>query len=142
MSERNKHLIRRAIEEVYNQGNLDLIDELVAPDYVAHAPSGDVVGLEGVRQYVSDLRTAFPDLRMVIQDQFAEGDRVVTRWTASGTHLGPYQGLPPTGKSGTIGGIDIDRVVEGKVLECSTNTDDLGLLQQLGVVPVPDWVRR
>lgn len=135
MSEQNKQLIRRAFEDVYNRGNLDLIDELVSSDFVAHSSTEDVYGPAGIKQFVTELRTAFPDLHMTIDDQVAEGDRVVTRWTATGTHTGPYRGIPPTGKQGKITGIDIDRIVDGKGVECWSNEDDLGMLQQLGVVP-------
>lgn len=140
MSEQNKHMIRRAIEEVYSQGNLDLIDELVSPDFIAHSPSEELHGPDGVKQSVMELRTAFPDLHVTIEDQVAEGDRVVTRWTATGTHTGPFRGIPPTGNRGKIAGIEIDRIVDGKAVECWSNTDDLGMLQQLGVVPAPAQV--
>jgi steroid delta-isomerase-like uncharacterized protein len=140
MSEQNKQLVRRAIEEVYNRGNLDLVDELVSSNFVAYSPSEEIRRPSGIKQYVTELRAAFPDLHMTIEDQVADGDRVVTRWTATGTHTGPFHGIPPTGKAGKITGIDIDRIVNGKTVECWTNSDDLGLLQQLGVVPMPEQV--
>ena len=140
MSEQNKQLIRRVFEEVYNQGNLDVVEELASRDFVAHSPTEDVHGTDGVKQFVTDLRTAFPDLHTTIEDLIAEGDRVVARFTATGTHTGPYKGIPPTGKHGKITGIDIERIVDGKSVECWTNTDDLGMLQQLGVVPMPGQV--
>jgi steroid delta-isomerase-like uncharacterized protein len=138
MSEQNKIVVRRTLEEVYTKGNLNLIDELVISDFVAHSSTRDIYGPDGMKQFAAALREAFPDLQMTIEDQVAEGDRVVTRWTARGTHTGSFQGIPPTGKQGTMTGIDIDRVVDGKTVECWSNTDDLGLLQQLGVVPAPD----
>ncbi len=138
MSQDNKTLVRRVVEDVYNQGNLAAIDDYVAADFVIHAPSEDIHGPAGARQFVAGLRKAFPDFHITIEDQIADGDRVVTRWTAEGTHLGEFQGIPPTGKHGTMTGIDIDRVVDGKVVECWVNEDDLGLLQQLGVIPVPE----
>jgi steroid delta-isomerase-like uncharacterized protein len=138
MSEQNKTIVRRAIEEGYNQGNLDIVDELVSSDFVAHAASEDIYGPAGMKQYVASLREAFPDLYLTIDDQVAEGDRVVTRWTARGTHTGTFQGIPPTGKQGTMTGIDIDRVVGGKAIECWTNADYLGLLQQLSAIPAPN----
>lgn len=137
MSEQNKTIVRRAFEEVYNRGNLDIVDELVSSDFVVHASSEDIHGPTGLKLYVTALRQAFPDLHLTIDDQVAEGDRVVTRWTARGTHTGTFQGTPPTGKHGTMTGIDIDRVIDGRAVECWTNTDELGLLQQLGVVPTP-----
>jgi steroid delta-isomerase-like uncharacterized protein len=140
MSEQNKQLVRRVFEEVYNQGNLDVVEDLASRDFVAHSPTEDVYGTDGVKQFVTDLRTAFPDLHTTIEDLIAEGDRVVARFTATGTHTGPYKGIPPTGKQGKITGIDIERIVDGKSVECWTNTDDLGMLQQLGVVPMPGQV--
>lgn len=137
MSEQNTSLIRRAFEEVYNQGNLDTVDELVSSDFVAHSASQDIHGPAGMKRYVAALREAFPDLHMTIDDQILDGDKVVTRWTARGTHTGPYQGIPPTGRHGTMTGIDIDRIVDGKAVECWTSADELGLLQQLGVIPAP-----
>ena len=140
MSEQNKMVVRRAIDEIYNQGKLDVVDELVSGDFVVHASSEDIHGPEALKQYVASLREAFPDLRLTIDDQIAEDDRVVTRWIARGTHLGTFQGIPPTGKQGSMTGTDIDRFVDGKAVECWTNTDELGLLQQLGVIPRPDQV--
>lgn len=142
MSEHNKMVVRRAFDEVYNQGHLDVVDELVSSDFIARTPSEEYRGPAGIKQYVTELRAAFPDLHITIDDQVADGDKVVTRWTARGTHTGPFQGIPPTGKQGSMTGIDIDRVVNGKSVECWTNADDLGLLQQLGVVPRPEQVSR
>lgn len=140
MSEQNKTIVRRAIEEVYNQGHLDAVDDLVSSDFVAHSSDGDIHGPDGMKESVVALRRAFPDLQMTIEEQVAEGDTVVTRWTARGTHTGDYHGIPPTGKQGSMTGIDIDRVVDGKAVECWTEADNLGLLQQLGVVPSPEQV--
>lgn len=95
MSERNKAQIWRVIEEIYNRGDLTAVDELAASEMVIHAASGDIVGREGVRQYVAALRTGFPDLEVTVEEQIAEGDMVVTRWTARGTHAGVFQGSPP-----------------------------------------------
>lgn len=140
MSQDNKALVRRSIEEIYNQGNLAAVDQYAASDFVIHAPSGDIHGTAGARQYVAMLRGAFPDFHITIEDQVADGDRVVTRWTAEGTHLGEFQSILPTGRHWEMTGIDIDRVVNGKVVECWTNTDDLGLMQQLGVIPAPEHI--
>lgn len=138
MSEHNKMVVRRAIDEVYNQGKLDVVDDLVSKDFVVHFSSEALHGPDAMKQYVASLREAFPDLHLTIDDQIAEADKVVTRWTASGTHLGTFQGIPPTGKKGVMTGTDTDRFVDGKAVECWTNTDDLGLLQQLGVIPRPE----
>ena len=137
MSEQNKALMRRVFEEVYNQGRLDAADDLAASDVVIHKGSQVIQGREGIKGYVSALRAAFPDLHITVEEQLAEGDRVVTRWTAHGTHLGEFQGLPPTGRQVRVTGTDIDRIVSGKAVECWTTMDELGLMQQLGVVPAP-----
>lgn len=134
MSERNKAQIRRVIEEIYNRGDLTAVDELAASEMVIHAASGDIVGREGVRQYVAALRTGFPDLEVTVEGQIAEGDMVVTRWTARGTHAGVFQGLAPTGRRACVTGTDIDRMVDGRAVECWMQMDELGLMQQLGAV--------
>ncbi|HJT14397.1 MAG TPA: ester cyclase [Dongiaceae bacterium] len=134
MSEQNKARIRRVIEEVYNRGDLSVVDEVAASDLVIHASSQDIRGREGAKQYVATLRAAFPDLHFTIEDQIAEGDRVVTRWTARGTHRGEFQSVPATGKKIRLEGTDIDRMADGKVVECWAHVDELGLMQQLGVI--------
>jgi steroid delta-isomerase-like uncharacterized protein len=138
MSEHNKTLMRRAVEEIWNQGNVDILEELVASDFIIHAPQAEIHGREGAKQYLAMLRGGFPDIHFTIEDQFADGDRVMTRWTARGTHKGAFQGIPPTHKPVRLAGTDIDRIANGKVVECWTSTDDLGLLQQLGVVAGPE----
>jgi steroid delta-isomerase-like uncharacterized protein len=135
MSEQNKSLVRRVIEEVYNQGNLAVADELSASDLVIHLTSQEIRGREGAKQYVAALRAAFPDLHMTIEDKIAEGDRLVTRWTARGTHMGEFQGIPPTGKQVRVAGTDIDRIADGKAVECWSHVDELGMMQQLGAIP-------
>jgi len=134
MSERNKAHIRRVIEEVYNRGDLGVVDEVAASGLVIHAASQDIRGTEGAKQYVAAMRAGFPDLHFTIEDQIAEGDMVVTRWTARGTHAGEFQGVPATGRDVRIAGTDIDRIVGGKVAECWAHVDELGLMRQLGVV--------
>jgi steroid delta-isomerase-like uncharacterized protein len=139
MSEQNKALVRRAIEEVWNRGNFAVVGELIASDFVGHVslPIGEIHGPEGVKRYFATLREAFPDLHFTIEDQIAEGDRAVTRWTARGTHTGEFRGVPPTGKQVRVTGININRVADGKVVEGWLHLDELGLLQQLGVQPRP-----
>jgi steroid delta-isomerase-like uncharacterized protein len=137
MSEQNKSLMRRAVDEVWNGRNFAILGELIANDFVIHlaAPGNEIHGPEGAKQYYGMLYRAFPDIHFTIEDQIAEGDRVVTHWTAEGTHQGEFKGIPATGKQFRITAIDIDRIVNGKVVECWTNMDELGLLQQLGIVP-------
>jgi len=143
MSEQNKILVRRGVEEVWNRGNFAVVDELTASDVVVHSspPSDELYGPEGIKQFYATLRAAFPDIHFTIEDQISEGDRVVTRWTARATHIHEYHGVPPTGKKYMMTGVDIDRIVNGKVVECWPIADELSLLQQLGVVPMPEKVR-
>ena len=138
MSEENKALIRRFFEEVWNEQNLDAIDELVAADQVDHSlPPGLPPGREGAKAFVGMYLSAFPDTRMTIEDIVAEGDRVVTRWSATGTHTGELMGIPATGKQVTVTGLDINRYSGGKSVEHWGQFDQMGMMQQLGVVPAP-----
>ncbi len=137
-TEENKAIVRRGIEEFANQGNFAAIDELVASDYVFHAPGLPALhGHEGFQQMVMMPRTAFPDLHFTIEDLIAEGDKVVTRFTARGTHRGELMGIPPTGKQVSFPGILISHISKGKIVEEWEISDALGMLQQLGVVPPP-----
>jgi predicted ester cyclase len=135
--EENKALVRRCWEECFNQGNLAVVDELVAPSYIWHGPGQDVSGREGIKQLISLYRAAFPDLHMTFEDQIAEGDKVASRWTTRGTHTGDLLGSGPTGKQGTMTGIVISRLASNTIAEEWENFDQLGLLQQLGVMPRP-----
>jgi len=137
-TEDNKALDRRGFEEVWNKGNLAVIDELNAANVVTHnPPSPPMQGTEAFKQFVQMYRSAFPDTQMTIEDQIAEGDKVVTRWTARGTHKGELMGIPPTGKQVTVTGISVSRWANGKTVESWSNFDTLGMLQQLGAVPTP-----
>ena len=124
-TEQNKAIVRRLFEEAWGQGNLKVVDELVAPDYVLHAYSEDEAfgrGAEGLTQLISSTRTWFPEGHLTIEDQIAEGDKVVTRYTSQVT---------PTA---TTKGIWIDRIAGGKVVEAWGDWDRLGLFSQLGMV--------
>lgn len=135
MSEENKAVIRRWIEEL-NQGNLDAADEFFAPNYVDHsAPPGTPPGPEGVKQLMAMYSAAFSDVRITIEDQIAEGDKVVTRLSTRLTHTGEFMGIAPTGKQVAVTAIVIDRIVGGKLVEAWESFDELGMMQQLGVIP-------
>ena len=137
-TEFSKTVVRRFNEEFITQNNLDSFKQLMALDIVDHnAIPGFPMGAAGVKQLFDVYRMAFPDLRAEVHDQVAEGDKVVTRKTFHGTHLGPLMGIPPTGKKVTISIIDIVRVVNGQIAEHWNVVDQLGLMQQLGVVPQP-----
>ena len=136
MSEQNKMVMHRAVKEVWNGENIAAVDELVSSDVVLHLPTpgGEIHGPEGVRQFYTTLQAAFPDIHFTIEDQIDSGDKVVTRWTCRGTHKGKFQGMSPTGKQINVTGIDIDRIANGKVVECWPIMDELGMMQQLGEV--------
>jgi steroid delta-isomerase-like uncharacterized protein len=135
MSTPNKALIRRVIDEAVNKGNLAVIDELVAGSYVYREPTaGEVRGPSGLKNLLTKYREAFPDLRMTIEEQIAEGDVVVTRWTGRGTQRGELMGVSPTGRQVTITGVMITRISNGKIVEEWENYDALGMMRQLGAV--------
>jgi predicted ester cyclase len=139
MSEQNKALVRRFFEEVWNGRNLAAIDGIFEPNYVAHGrPPSLPPGPEGLKRRIAMTHAAFPDGRMTVEDQIAEGDIVVTRWTARGSHQGEYLGAPPTGRQVTIHGVDIDRIAGGRIVESWDLFDQWGLMGQLGVVPSSD----
>lgn len=137
-TEQNKALVRR-LEEVFNRGNISLVDELFAPDFVEHEelPPGIPPGREAVKQLTTMFRSAFPDFKATIDDIVAEGDKVVIRQTWSGTHKGEFMGVPPTGKSVSFGVIDIVRIAGGKLVEHWGQMDNMGMMQQLGAIPTP-----
>ena len=140
-TEANKATVRRWYLELFSQGDLSLADELCTADYLNHdiytPPGGWPRGPEGTKAIVTTYRAAFPDVHFTIDDQVAEGDKVVTRWTGRGTNKGPLMGMPPTGKTMTASGISIERFTGGKIAEVWVNFDLLGMLQQLGLVPSP-----
>jgi predicted ester cyclase len=137
-AEENKALVRRFFQEFWDQKNVAAADAFIAANHVDHTPGsppGLPPGPEGFKQFASVYFTAFPNLRITIDDQVAEGDTVVTRWTTQGTNTGSLFGMPATNKSATITGITIDRMAGGKAVETWTNFDALGMMQQLGVIP-------
>jgi steroid delta-isomerase-like uncharacterized protein len=137
MSEANKNVVRRLFEEVWNKGSLPVADELLAPTYTHHDSSTPDVGRGpgSEKKRVTLYRTAFPDLRLTIEDIIAEGETVTARWSCRGTHRGDLNGIAPTGKQVTISGVSMARFTNGKMVEGWVNWDALGLMQQLGVAP-------
>jgi hypothetical protein len=131
---------RRFVQEC-NKGKaamLAVIDESCATNIVFHGATGmDIRGLKDFKQYMSSWFEAFPDGHMAIDDLVVEGDKVVARYTLTGTHKGEFMGIPPTNKKVTIWAIEIDRVVGGKCVEGWSRMDTLGFMQQLGVIPTP-----
>jgi len=139
MSEQNKNVVRRLFDELWNKGNLQVADELIAPNYMDHDPSTPDFGKgpEGEKKRVTLYRTAFHDLRLNIEDLYAEGETVVARWSCRGVHKGDLSGIAPTGKQIAITGVTIVRFSNGKMVEGYVNWDALGLMRQLGVVSEP-----
>jgi steroid delta-isomerase-like uncharacterized protein len=136
--EQYKAMDRRFYEEVWSGGNLDVLDELMAANFDDHDepnPAETLEGLEHAKHTITMYRSAFPDVHFTVEDQIAEGDMVVTRWTARGTHTGAFMGIPPTGKQAAVTGMSMTRVASGKFVEGWTIFDELGLLQQLSVIP-------
>ncbi|MFN8539143.1 MAG: ester cyclase [Thermomicrobiales bacterium] len=135
-SERNKALATRIIEEVWNRGDDTALETLLAPGYVGRDPAYPVASRAEFGTFLHRFRATFPDLRFSVEAQIAEGDWVVTRWRARGSHQGELSGLPATGKSVAITGITLSRIVAGQVVEDWRNWDTLGLIEQLGTDPL------
>jgi steroid delta-isomerase-like uncharacterized protein len=135
-SEQNKKIVRRAFEEPW-KGNLEVVDELYASNYIGHDPAvpEPLRGPKGVKEFISTYRAAFPDARITVEQQLAEGDLVATRWTGHGTHEGELMGISPTGKHVTVSGLTITRLEGDKIVEGFLNWDTFGMMQQLDAVP-------
>lgn len=136
--EANKRMGRLVLEQMWGHGRLELADQLYADDYVDHVGRGpepvEVKGVAGIKQAVSTFRHAFPDLTYTVEAQIAEGDMIVSRFSARGTHRGTFLGVAPTGRAISYSGVDINRVRDGRIVESWVNYDALALLQQLGIV--------
>ena len=133
-TEANKALWRRFYEEVWDKGNTEFAYEVFADDYVRHdlRATAAIPGPAGQKKIADDFRAAFPDLRMRVDFLFGEGEWVVARWTATGTHTGPWGGVEPTGRPIVFSAVNVVRFDDGKVVEIWNHRDDLGLMEQLG----------
>lgn len=139
IAEQNKALERKFSEEAWNNGDLAVVDELVAPDFVDHAaPPGLPPGAEGHKVLIKLYREAFPGMHLTINELLADGDKVIVRWAATGTHLGPLFGIPPTGKKINVDGIGIRRYSDGKMVVLWNVFDQMAMMQQLGLIPTPN----
>ena len=135
-AQENKAIVRRLYEEAISQNKPEVFDEIMSADIVDHAPFPDQApGLEGFKGVFAMVLSAFPDYHSTVEDQIAEGDKVVTRFISEGTHQGELMGIAPTGNRVRVTGIDIDRVEEGKIVEHWSEADLLGMMTQLGVIP-------
>jgi len=139
VSEENKEKTRRLMEEAFGQGNLQIVEEVLDPDFVCYDPNseaGEVRGANNIKQEIEYFRQAIPDLTYTVVDQVAEGDKVVTRYMASGTHQDEFFGVAPTGNRIEMSGIQIDRFDEnGKIVEEWPEYDLLGAMRQMGAMP-------
>src|SRR5215469_9080728 len=136
-TDQTKLVVRRYVEEVVNTGNVDRLVEFISPDYVeVYRGTRYAVGLEGARKHLLDVRETYPDLHLTIDRQIAEGDWVVTQVTARGTHRGSWLGMKPTGKSVEITGVNVDRVVGGRIVEHGGAANSLEALLDIGAVRV------
>ena len=134
-TEANQAIVRRFFEEYYIQGNAAVGDEIITPQVVFHEANLEVVGRESLDERWGYFRGGFPDLQINIEDMFGDGDRVLSRWTMQGTHLGEWRGMEGTGKQVTVKGMSVWRIADGKIEEAWLSFDALGLLRQLGVLP-------
>ena len=131
----NAAVIRRYVEEIWSKGNLDAVEELCSPDHVSHDPLvGDIKGIDSLKAEVKAYRVGFPDLRFQIIDIVVAGEKVATRWTATGTHRGTFLGQLPTGRAQTVDGVTFARVHNGKLVEQWPMWDTLKVAQSLGML--------
>jgi steroid delta-isomerase-like uncharacterized protein len=138
MSERDKTVVRRYYEEVFNQREIDLVDQLAVEDYIEHDPfPGQGNGRADLKARVQAILSAFAPLQFRLEDLVAEEDQVVVRWSQTGTHTGAFMGIPASGREFTIAGIDIHKLRDGRMAEHWHVVDLYGLLMQLGVIPAP-----
>lgn len=132
-------LIRRMFEDAFNQGTLAVVDEVVAPNGVTHTPTWSMPqNREGLKQLIALFRSAFPDLHCTVEDEISEGDKMAAHWTMRGTHRGLFLGTPPTSRPIVVHGMMFARTENGQIAEGWTLVDQMGMLQQLGLVP-PPW---
>jgi len=135
--EQNKTIIRQFIDETLNQGDIEAAEKFVAKDVVEQVPfPGQGPGIEGVKDVLGGMRAAFPDLHWTVEEQIAEGDKVVSRFEWTGTHRGQFLGVEPTGRSVQVWGIVIDRLQDGKIKDTRILMDALSLMLQLGAIPL------
>jgi len=138
-AQQNKRLVRRLYNEVFVKWNFEVVDELVAPEFIGHEmPPGIPPGPQGFREFYGILRAAFPDAQLTVEDMIAEGDRVVVRWRSRATHRGEFRGIPPTGRDASTTGIAIYRLSKGKIVERWVEVDMLGLTERLRASAAPE----
>ncbi|MDD3316073.1 MAG: ester cyclase [Methanosarcina sp.] len=137
-TEENKIIVRKFFEEGPSKGNLNIANELLSPDFALHVPLPAPSGIEGINEVITSCRAAFEHLNVTIEDMIAEGNNVAVRFTAHGVHKGDFMGLQATGKPITMTGIEVFRIKDGKIAELWGEANLLSLMQQLGIIPVPE----
>ena len=131
-------LVRCIFDQAFNQGDLDVVDELVAADAAAHLASWGVPASRlGLKQIIANLRSAFPDLHCTIEDEISAGDKLAAHWTMHGMHTGSFLGALPTGRSIAVQGFIFARTAQGRIVEYWILVDQIGIFQQLGLIPPP-----
>jgi steroid delta-isomerase-like uncharacterized protein len=139
--ESNKAIIRRYFEEWGNHGDTRAADELIAANVTLHNPPAVLHSLDDYKRGMAAFHTAFPDLHFTVEDMIAERDKIMVQWSLRATHLGVYQGRPPTGKPVSVTGMSLFRLADGKIQEITVSMDRLGQWQQLGWLPEPTKAR-
>ena len=138
MSATNKAIIQAFLDDVVNLGRLERANDLVKEDFIELDPlPGQQQGREGLKAVIAMLRSAFHDMHWTVQEMVAEGEKVVTRFSWTGTHRGPFLGIPATGRSVEVKGVVIDRLEDDKMADSRLLMDTMSLMQQLGVIPPP-----
>jgi len=134
----NAAIIQRFTDDVINQGRYEVCDEIVAEDFLELDPlPGQRQGREGLKEAIAMMRSAFPDIHWVTDESISSGDKVVTRFTWTGTHRGPFLGIPATGRPVTVKGVVIDRLVNSRMTDSRILMDTFSLMMQLGAIPPP-----
>jgi steroid delta-isomerase-like uncharacterized protein len=141
-TEENKELVKRVLEEAFSRGDVDVLEEVLADDFVAHAPSepghgAETQDRERLAEEIERNREAFPDMTFTVEEIVAEGDTVAVRWSARGTHEGELMGMEPTGEAVDMRGMNFLHIENGKIAEDWVLWDSLGMMQQLGIGPEP-----
>jgi steroid delta-isomerase-like uncharacterized protein len=134
--EENKEIQRRVLVEVHSPGKLDLVDELYDENFIGLPDM--TKGIENVKKFISNLLNTFPDIKFTVEDQIAEGDKVFAQWSITATHKGEFMGIAPTGKPIAVSGVTVYKILNGKVVQAWGMIDNLGILQQIGEVSLPE----
>ncbi|MCC6189408.1 MAG: ester cyclase [Anaerolineales bacterium] len=137
----NKDIARRYFEDIWNRHDLAAVDALVAPEVRGHVAGTDLQGRAALRQRLEATHQVYAEPRFTVEDQVAEGDRVAVRWTFTGRQVGAFMGVAPSGRTVRVTGLSLFRLAAGQIAEVWLNADDLGELQQLGVLPAPQAAR-